>query len=61
MEVLKTNRKIKCKECLNSAKFKLEFNKLNVVLCEDCVKELNKHLSRLTTPAAVATKFYKKR
>ena len=61
MEVLKVKRKVRCKECLGEAKFKLVFTKSSILLCENCLKELSRDLSQTTTPMAVVTKFYKKR
>ncbi len=61
MEIVKMTRKIKCRECGEIAKFKIMLNNTKLVLCEECVKELNRNLSKTTVPKPVATKFYLKR
>lgn len=61
MEILKITRKMKCKDCGEPASFLLSFNKTKIQLCQNCLKQLNRSLSKTTAPLPVVTKFYLKR
>ena len=61
MELMKMTRKVKCKNCSEYAKFKVAFEKNEFNLCEECLKNLGRIISKITVPMPVVTKFYKKR
>ncbi len=61
MEIVEIKRKMKCKNCGQLARFRLVFGKHTPSLCESCLKELNKNISKLVVPTAIKTKFNIKR
>lgn len=53
-------RKVKCAgntECTNTPKYKLNFSKYSIYLCENCARELYEKLGKNLIPKSVKNKF----
>lgn len=60
MQLTIQTRKVKCAgdvECTNAPKYKINFSKYSVCLCEKCARDLYENLGKNLVPKSVKSKF----